>query len=495
MPTGLPPEELLAHFGAEPTKRPTLVTLICGVRSGKSLMAGAAAFHSALTADLSKLLPHERARVVVVAPTLSNAETTFRLLSGAVTSAPALKALLVGVPTTGELSVRRADGRLVDILVVAAHRGAVSLRGTWLAGYILEEVAFFGADASGYIVNAEELLRAASTRLVPGGQGWVISSPMGPQGLLHSLWKLHFGRPSDVLVVHAPTLAMNSVTVNRQAIEEVRLRDPDAAAREFDAVWADADAVLIPAAHIDLAMQSDEPWSDLGKGVLGHPYQEGFDYRAAMDPATRGNAWTLVIATQHYEKPTQRVVFCKQWVGSKVKPLSPDTVLAEQALILKEYHLDRCATDQFAADANKDIARRHGLYLYDIAATREENVELYTSMSTKFADGEIELPPDPVVRSDLLGIRKRVSSRIAITLLKTPDGRHCDYAPALARVLSMTCRPPVTPRPHPGTPEYFALLRAEEKAAAMAQAAKYARGEAKEDNRAARRGDVEYFRK
>ena len=35
--------------------------------------------------------------------------------------------------------------------------------------------------------------------------------------------------------------------------------------------------------------------------------------------------------------------------------------------------------------------------------------------------------------SDLLAVRKRATSRaVTIVLPKTPDGRHCDYAPALA---------------------------------------------------------------
>jgi hypothetical protein len=476
-PTKLPAQDLIRHFGKEPPLRPDLVVLICGVRSGKSLMAVCASFYQALTANLNKLLAHERARVVVVAPTVANAETTFRLLTGTINQSPMLKAVVVGEPSADKVTIRRQDGRLVDILVVAAHRGAVALRGTWLAGYILEETAFFGTDTTGYVVNAEELLRAAATRLVPKGQGWIISSPMGPTGLLYDLWRHHFGAPGKVVVVHAPTLAMNHVTVNSATIEEIRKRDPDAAAREYDALWADGDAALIPASHIDEAQRATDRI----------PPEPGQSYVAAMDPATRGNAWTLVVMTTSLTKPTQRVVWNQQWIGSKVKPLSPDAVLAEIALLLREYNLDRAATDQHSADANKDIARRHDLYLYDIASSQQENVELYTSMATKFADGEVELPPDPVLRGDLLGIRKRVTSRINITLAKTPDGRHCDYAPALARALSMGCPAPKPVLPKRGTPEWIEYVRKREKDDAMAAAATRARQENRHVNKQLRK--------
>lgn len=453
----------------EPSRRPAVIELVCGVRSGKSLMAVAAMFNAALEADLSKLPIHERARAVIVAPTVNNAELTFRLLVGAINASPSLKAVVVGEPTSDRVIVRRSDGRLVDIVVVAAHRGAVMLRGTWLVGFVLEECAFFGADATGYVVNAEELLRAGATRLVPGGQGWIISSPMGPSGLLFDLWKLHFGKPGRVLVVHAPTLAMNSVTVDREMIEDERKRDPDGAAREYDAIWSDSDTVLIPASHIDAC----------SRPVLELPYVEGQSYVAAMDPATRGNAWTLVVCSKFAEKPHQRVVLARQWVGSKVKPLSPDLVLAEIAEILRGYNLDRAATDQHSADANRDIALRHGLYLYDIPSTQQQNVQLFEDMRTKFADGEAEIPRDDFLRNDLMGIRKKVSSRIAIVLIRTPDGRHCDYAPALARVLDMGCSEPVKVKPKRGTPEWFVMVREQEKGNAKKEAEKRARSETK----------------
>lgn len=469
--------------------RPALMTLVCGVRSGKSVMAGAAALHGALTADLSKLPKHERARIPIVAPTVSTAALTYRLLVGAVESAPALKALVapksakardVGIGSGDTITIRRADGRLIDIIVTAAHRGAVTMRGSWLCGFILEETSNFGADEHGYRVNAEEILRAAETRLVPGAQGWIISSPMGASGLLHDLWKVHFGSPGRVLVVHAPTLSMNSVSVDAAAVEAVRRRDPDGASREFDAIFTDSDSNLIPAAHIDAALRKGEP-------VLSR--QEGHSYAAAIDPAVRGNSWTLCVATRarREDRVKHVVVLARQWQGSKVKPLSPDKVLKEQAELLAGYGVTSAATDQFSADALRDIARRHGLVLYDRAATNADNLEMYESLRVKFADGLIELPDDAVVRSDLLSLRKRVTSTISIVLPRTPDGRHCDYAPALARVVSMSVREP---------PPVPVILTPEERVAAEeAEARAYAKGQADRRLRGENRRIMKSFKK
>lgn len=481
-PVGLPADAMMKYFGCTSIpEQPRLVVLVCGVRSGKSLMAVAAAFHSALTADLSQLLLHERARVCIVAPTIANAAMTFRLLTGAIQMSKALKSVVIGEPTSDTITIRRADGRMVDIVVVAAHRGAVTLRGSWLAGFILEEVAFFGADTTGYVVNAEELLRAAETRLVPGGRGFIISSPMAEEGLLFDLWKAHFGMPGRILVVHAPTLAMNYVTVSAESVEAVRRRDPDAAAREFDAVFASSMASLIPTQHIDMCMRKT---TDL-------PPEEGLSYRAAMDPATRGNAWTLVIATKAMrdERLKQVVVLNRQWIGSKVNPLDPDEVLKEMAEILQPYGLNAAETDQFAADFIKAIARRYGLYLYDKASTQAENVELFTSLATKLADSEIELPNDPVIRSDLMAIRKNVKSSIRIVLPRTPDGRHADYAPPIARLMASPVSDPTALPPKPDDPEYPKFIALQEKAEAQKYAMRKEKKAVKELNRQFRNGN------
>lgn len=473
----LSPEECAAHFGCKPeelvSRAPVIVEIVAGVRSGKSLIAGAAALKSALTADLSQLMPHEIARVAIVAPTVDNATATFRLLVGAMMASKMLSALLVGKPKDESFLVKRADGRIVEIIVVAAHRGAVTLRSRWLAGFVLDEVALFGVEQTGAAVNAEELLRAGETRLVKGAQGWLISSPFGPQGLLFNLWREGFGKPGRMLVVHAPTLAMNSA-FDPEMVEAIRRRDPDAAAREYDAAWTDADIALIPSQHVDAAQRS----------VAELPPEDGLEYAAAMDPATRRNAWTLVIATRKrigLELRTRQViVYARQWVGSRAQPLDPDKVLKDIARILKSYRIRTVWSDQFSSDALRAIARRHGINLAEDTSTAARKVELFTSLRDKLADEAVELPPDPVLRSDLISVRKRITADgIKIDLPKTADGRHADYAPAVAMVLDRWVKEPPIPRndPKPGTREY-----------ALAEAARF-RKEA--EKRAAKRNKAQ----
>ncbi|HEY1692258.1 MAG TPA: hypothetical protein VGG39_08850 [Polyangiaceae bacterium] len=439
-------EALQRHFRCERSQiglsTPVLVVIVAGVRGGKSLLAACAAVKGCMTGDLSALRKHEVPRFAIVAPTVDNATATFRLLVGHVQASPVLSRLVVKDPSDDTLLLRRPDGHVVEIVVVAAHRGAVTLRSRWLVGFVLDEVALFGAEATGAAINAEELLRAGETRLVPGAQGWIISSPFGPSGLLYDLWREHFGNPGAVLVVHAPTRALNP-SFPQAKIDAVRRRNPDAAAREYDAEWIDADTAFFDGTLIDAATRATP---------LEEAPVPGAAYAAAWDAATRGNSWTLIVARaeaadvqpqlvgstaeerprQLLELPRVRIALARQWTGSKKSPLDPDATIAEIAGILATYGVKSVRCDSWGADALQALARRHGITLREVSSTQAEQFARYDAVRTLLTTSRLELAPHPVLATDLKGVRKKaLANGIKPELPKTSDGRHCDFAPAL----------------------------------------------------------------
>lgn len=437
-------EEVERHFGCERSRlglvAPVLVCVVAGVRGGKSLLAACAAVKGCLSADLSKLKGHELPRFAIVAPNLDNAQATFRLLVGSVQASPKLRKLIVGEPTADALTIRRPDGRLVEIVVVAASRGAVTLRSRWLVGFVLDEVALFGSEPTGAVVNAEELLRAAETRLVPGAQGWLISSPFGPTGLLYELYKAHFGDPGRVLVVHAPTRAMNPTFPEAQ-VEAIRARQPDVAAREYDAAWIDAETAFFNGQSIDRATRTDP---------LVIPYEEGHEYVCCTDPGFRGNSWTMCLATLRRTPsgliPT--IVLAKQWQGSKVSPLSPLAVLREMATDLAPYGVNLVYSDQASGDALRDLADAAGLALVVEPATQASKIAMYSNLATLLSSGNVDLPPVPLVKQDLLNVRRLIGRNgVSVDLAKTADGRHADFAPSCAAALAKAIVPPTVTEP------------------------------------------------
>lgn len=416
--------ELVQYFGVESEAAlvglvVVLMVIVAGVRGGKSFTASCAALKGALTADMSGMKPHEVARVPIVAPNTDNAAATFAILRGVVDGSAALAALVVG-RTADSLTLRRPDGRVVEIVVAPASRGGISLRSRWLAGFVLEECAFFPSEVDGHVISAEALLRAGETRLLPGAAGWIVSSPNGPQGLLHDLYRGHFGKPDRVLVVHAPTRALNP-SFPQKTIDAVRRRDPDAAAREYDAAWVDAESAFFDAATVDGATRPDFPQL---------PVEEETLYTAAIDPATRSNAFTLcVIATGE----RHRVALVRQWQGSKRAPLSPRETLRQIAAAIKPYGVHTVLADQWSVDAIKDLAADVGLEIEERVQTAASKWQAYENLRTLLLERRLELAPDPLLRSDLLALRKVVNhAGPKVEAPRQPGGRHADYASALA---------------------------------------------------------------
>lgn len=453
-----------------PVTRPTEVLILSGIRTAKSLTAAATAVRASQTCDMSGLGPGETPRVSVVSTALDQAKVVFDHIVGNVLARPALRALMIGESTSDSITLRHPSGRPVEIKVVAGARAGSTLIARWSAGVIFDEAPRMIGQGDG-VVNYDDCRAAVVGRLLPGAQVISIGSPWAPFGPIYERVIERWGKPgADLVIVRAPAHHMNPVHWTPERVEKLRTQDPGVYRTDVLAEFSDPESSLFSSADLDKVTRPDP--AEL-------PREEGHSYAAAMDPATRGNAWTLVITTRKRVAETGRtrqvVVLARQWIGSKLAPLSADAVLREIADICRGYNVHDVRTDQFAADPLRDIARRYGLNVFEKTITQAVKVELFESMRTKLTEGDVELPPDPVLRSDLLSVRKRVTqSGITIELPRTSDGRHADYAPALALLLGEWVSEPKFPKvgPEPGTPAWFAEKAAKEKADAMKAAAR-----------------------
>lgn len=468
--------ELETYFGSlrwrAPLAPPAGVCLVCGIRGGKTRLAAAAVVWGALTAELDGVEDYEDVAAVVVGPTMKQAKKTFRQVLGLLRR-PGLAGLIVGEPTSDTVRIRRPDGREVSIVVVAPGAGGEGLRGSWLAALVIEEAAYWRSEVTGAVVNAEETLDAAEGRLLPGAQQWVISSPRGPAGLLHTIWKTHFGAPGDVgpdglipwLVVHAPTRALNP-TFSAAKIEAARAKNADKAAREHDAVFVEDDTALFSAVDLDACVRMAP--ADL-------PRVPGLRYVASIDPAARLNAFTLTIGaatTRAVQVPApfvpgvepkpptvearRHVVVAavRQWIPKPGQPVDLEGTFVAIAQVCAQYGVTTLRTDGWSADSLRALARRYGLALVACGWTSDQWLEAYEELRVLTNTRTIDLPPDPYVRFDLLAARRRTrGSKVHVHLPTTPDGRHCDYAPGLALVAGSGGVGGPLPAEVPETPE------------------------------------------
>lgn len=303
------------------------------------------------------------------------------------------------------------------------------------------------------VINYDDARRAVRGRLLPGARLLSIGSPWQPYGPVYDVVQNEWGRPTpDRVVVRGKGPDMNPVWWTPERCEEMRRSDIKTYQTDVLAEFADEDTSLFPQTLIAEATI---------KGEYPVPYTPTHDYVAAMDPATRGNAWTLVVASRRGRKKS--VVYHREFRGSSIQPLNPREVLAEIQTDLEKYHLGWCYTDQWAADANKAVALELGLSLIDIDWTAHEAVEAYSSLAAGMAMRTVEIPNDPQLQKDLKLVKKRASTTkngYSIHLPATPDGRHCDYAPALARAMKQWLDDEREIDPQPGEPGWGAHFEA-----------------------------------
>ena len=409
-----------------PASRPAELYIVGPIRSGKSLMTAAVSVCATQRCDMSLLGPGEVPRVSVVSLTTDLARVVHQHVVGRSTASTALKRLTLGEATSDSIMFRHPSGTPVEVKIVAGARAGGSLVARWSAGVVFDEFTRMTGSEDG-VVNFDDARTAVSGRLLPGAQLCGIGSPWAPFGPAYKLVTEHWQQPSrERVIIRAVGPSMNPVYWTPERCEELRRRDPMAFRTDVLGEFADPESSLFTADDLAMVTRRD---------VVELRPEPGNHYVAAMDPATRADAWTLVVVTRTAEGKLA-VAMARQWQATRGAPLSPDEVLAEVAEELRPYGVVRVATDQWAADALTDIGARHGLYLASEAITAPRKVELFESLRTMVLSRTVELPPVRELLDDIRRVRKRVTqSGISIDLPRA-GGRHCDYAFATALALA-----------------------------------------------------------
>jgi hypothetical protein len=284
------------------------------------------------------------------------------------------------------------------------------------------------------VVNLDEMLFAIKNRMLPGAQILLPGSPYAPFGPVYDMVQEFFGKPTKQLVVVRSTgPMMNPAIWTDEKIAESKLA-PDAWRVDGLGDFMNPVSGLMLTEEVEACRRTE----------LVVPRVPRVYYAAAMDPATRVNAWTLVVRGNLGEGK-HVISLARQWQGSQAEPLKPSEVFSEMAPLLVGYGVTVVHTDQWAIDALQDTASKYGLWL----SLAPAGFDTYKVVQALIAERNVEIPPDPIFVRDLASIRRKVTQNGAtIELPKTADGRHCDYAPAMARVCSVLVRAP-DPEPQP----------------------------------------------
>lgn len=435
--------EVRAGFGdAKPEAwRPRTFVIAAAIRSAKSMTIAAKAICLSQTVDLTGVTVGDEIRIPILAPEKDEARAVFSHIVGNVVNRPKLRGLLVEDPTADAVRLRHPSGHVIEIKVTALSRFATTLIGRWLPAAIFDEAPRMVGEQDG-VRNLPDALNAIAGRIRPGGTIMLIGSPHAPFGPMYDMIHEHFGRPSrDCVVVRATGPAMNPQYWTPARCEDLRRTNPEAYRTDVLAEFADPEEAMF---GLDLVEACTRKHPQVREPEPGHYYV------AAMDPATRGNAWTFILLectgwknVDGVMRPAFSVAMTKQWRGSKENPLRPDLVFAEIGALMKPYRCTSVITDQYACDALAPLAMPHGLMLVAHELTQGNKHEMAARLKLELDCGCLELAPDPVLCRDLVSVRRRITQNgVTVHLPETSDGRHADYVPALMLAIAYA---PVTP--------------------------------------------------
>jgi hypothetical protein len=414
-------DEMAAAYDRWPGGMPRVVVVRAGGRGGKtSRMLAPMAIQAALSVPLPTLESGEHAWSLIVAPDKTLAAQALSFVRGYIERVPWLRNRVVnrsfvgGVERFGNsecITLKRDDGKLVDIRIGVASSGGKWARGKTFVFVGFDEAAFFQADTD-KVANDRDLFQAAIQRIVPGGQLWMVSTPwIEGFGVMEEKIAEDWGRHEHSLIASGPTRALNPKWDPDHTIEtHMRLTDPDNAAREIDAIPLPAGSKvffspeLLRAAIEERDVDSDGRPFDL-------PWIPLLTHYGAADLGFRKNSSALGIARR--EEGRMVLAFRREIRPARGEPLRPSAVCRSFAEDCAEYRAFTVLGDLHYADTAHeefqkvrqadpvDQTKMRAIQYLDFDPSIEAVSDAFSSVRDAMANGRARIPNDVRLVSQL----------------------------------------------------------------------------------------------
>lgn len=451
-------------------KPPSEVYLRCGVRCGKTYLSAIGVLKSALTCStraepspdqlargvkpgpdglVSLLQPGETIKVVFCTPKAEQSEKAFSYVVGAVTASPRLSKYIVRSLATYLRMRRPSDGVEIEFVMVAASSKGTNIRSGWLAGALFDECAFFD-DGDEAAVNLRDNIKAATTRLLPGAQAWMPSSPWSDSGHWHDLTEKTLKAQArgawsvDALAFQSGSYAMFpelDPELRRKAMAE----NPLDAAREFDALPIPAlSNLFFPPTVLALAVNetrtADNGNMHLGP-ILGVPHYAGTDLAFSRNSSTIAIARNVTRITSAGVVAVSQVAYHEELIPPIGTPLVPGTVVHHFGSICQQYGCLSFRGDNAAtASVLEHLATLPGSPVaYDLyKPTMESNTAIFSRARELMAAGRVEIANDPRLLRQLKGVLGKALPGGKYQVILPKHGRaHGDIVVALVHAIVM----------------------------------------------------------
>jgi hypothetical protein len=399
-----------------PQSARSVLAIVKGSRVGGSyIFAAIYSLWRALTADLSGLAPGEQASALIVAPDMRLARQCLRYALGAAKSVSAIAVLIESEAADGFV-LRRSDGAAVAIEVLPATRGGSAVRGRSLVSMVMTEPSFMRDENAA--INDLDLFRAGAPRVLRGGLVVLESTPWAEAGLLYDLFSKNFGEPSTALAAHAPTLLMRPDETAAVVARE-RERDPDNAAREFDAEFILGGSGLFfgPELLSPAMVPGLDVFSEGGQTFVGGDI--GLVTDASAFVAVRRTRDLLIV---------QDILEMRPRKGS---PLKLSEVIARASDFARKNGTQQIIVDHYELAAGREHLRGD-ITLKAAPGGQEAKVARFIQLRENFRQGRIRIPQQHVRLATQLAIvaSKPTSGGGTQIILPRRAGTHMDVASA-----------------------------------------------------------------
>ena len=241
---------------------------------------------------------------------------------------------------------------------------------------IFDEVAHYRVEGPKADETIHNALRPRQAQF-PGAKCLKISTVAGKQGLLWEEFDEGFQVPGR-LTIQAPTRLVNP-TIPQDFIDKEYKRDPDNAAREFGAEFAETVSGFF-ASCIDKL-------SDCFTLLDDFPYQSDSDntYFIGIDQSGLAGRDRFALAIAHHDRNLDRIIvdLTRTW-----ETKDSDIILAEVKHVAVQYNIEYVLADQYAAGWFKSAIEKLGLEVLSPVRL----AVLFVNFKTLVISGRLELP-------------------------------------------------------------------------------------------------------
>lgn len=410
----LTPEEMVTFTAVtgrttSPPSRVEEALWLIGRRGGKDRAASVVATYLSTLVDWSPVLARgERGVVLCIGPDQKQAGITMGYVEGVLQSSPILSTMIAG---RTQDAIALSNGIDIEVRAASFRR----LRGPTSVAVIATEAAFLYTEES---ANADtEILNAVRPSLATtGGPLIVITTPYSRKGEVWNLYRNHYGRDGDPLILVAQGASRHfNPSLPERVVQRALERDHAAASAEFLAHFRN---------DIESFVSREVVENAVDEGVVERPPCDGVAYVGHVDPSGgRHDSMTLAIA--HKDEHGRAIV---DLIREVIPPLDVEATARDFANDLKRYRCRSARADRYGAGWTVAAFRRHGIEMLPAA---KNTSELYAELLPPLNSGLVRLVDNKRAVAQISALERR-TGRIGKDRISHPPQQHDDVAAVVA---------------------------------------------------------------